>query len=663
MNLINRYINIALLAIIFAIPASFANAYEYKFSSGDKAIFKNALAKTKRDECGAAITEASHATDKVIEKSIKWLCYQNGYAAGGFNEIANFVEKNQYWPSMKILRNKAELALTGNEPSDDIVKYFTELPPVTGHGMRILADVKLASGDAVQEAIKLIKQSWQQGDFGREEEDNFLRDHGKYLTQDDYYNRVDRMLWEGDETGAKRLYSLLTPDHKRIVQARLQIMENNPGAIARLPDSLRNDPAIIYAEAKLQNDRENYSRVYQILYTVVGTMPNQEKWWKLKNRLVRELLDQNKIKEAYYIAKNHGNEKSSGEYSDSEWLAGWIALRYLGKPDEAYPHFYNMYNSVELPISISRAAYWAGRAAQARHNDELARQWYDISAGYPSTFYGQLSFMKIRGEDEALPLPESPEMGLLAENSARIREMLMAAYLFESSNQSVYSERFMKSAIDSVETASEMSYICEFGTRIGRPNLAVVAAKQALTKGVVLVTHGWPQTKHMPKTIGIEKPLALSIIRQESVFNPNAMSPANAFGLMQLIPATAKRMAKEVGVNYNSSALLTNPQYNITLGSHYLGSLVDNFEGSYILAIASYNAGPGNARKWIKKYNDPRQMKNLEDVIDWMESIPFNETRNYVQRVLENVQVYRSEFGDTKLTIEDDLRRGSTIPK
>lgn len=650
-----------LLAFILVIQASFAGAYEYKLSTTDKAIFKSSYSKAKREDCASAIKDASRAADKIIPKVIKWLCYQDGYTENGFLDIANFAEKNQHWPSLKILRNKAEIALSGNEPVDEIFKYFSMLPPVTGHGMRIFAEAKLNVNLKDPEATKLLKQSWQQGDFNREDMESFIRDHGNLLTKDDYYKRVDRLLWEGEEEEAKRLYPRLSEDHKKIFQVRLQLMGNNQGAIARLPENLRNDPGIIYAEAKLQSERENYWRVYQMLYTVVGTMPSQEKWWKMKNRLVRELLDENKIKEAYHIAKNHGNEKESTDYSDSEWLAGWISLRYLGSPDAAYTHFYNMYNRVEFPVSISRASYWAGRAAEANKKPELAKKWFDISASYPSTFYGQLSFAKINGDNTALSLPESPQMGLLPENSGKVRELLMAAYMFESSGQSFMAEKFMKAAIDSVSTPSEMAYICEFGTRIGRTNLSVVAAKQALTKSVVLVTHGWPQTKHMPKSVDIEKPLALSIIRQESVFNSNAQSPANAFGLMQLIPGTAKRMAKEVGVAYSQSGLLSNPQYNIRLGSHYLASLIENFEGSYILAIASYNAGPGNARKWVKKYNDPRQMKNLEDIIDWMESIPFNETRNYVQRVLENVQVYRSNFGENKLTIEDDLLRGTAI--
>lgn len=658
MPILKRIIAIMFLAVTALVPALDANAYEYKISGKDKAIFKSAYSKARNNQFDSAISEASQADDKVIPKLIKWLGYQDGYSRNGYEEISTFIEKNPSWPNIKILKNKAEFSLTGKESSQEIIKYFSTSQPTTGYGMRLLAEAKIQSGGDSKEAIELLKKAWQQGDFSRDEEESFLMEHSKILTSEDLYKRVDRMLWEGDEADAKRLYPLLSESHKKIVQARLELMKNNQGAIAKVPEALRNDPGLVYEQVRIYNEKENYSRVYQMLYPVVGTMPGQQKWWKIKNRLIRELLDENKIKEAYYIAKNHGNEQTSSDYADSEWLAGWIGLRYLNKPQEAYKHFYNMYNRVEYPISISRAAYWAGRAAESNRNPDIARSWYEVSAEHVTTFYGQLAYSKIHGKNAKIILPKNPEMGLSEKNLGKVRELLMSAYILESTGQTGLAEKFMKAAIDSVNTPAEMAYICEFGIKIGRPNFSVIAAKQALSNGEILPKHGWPTTKYMPKSISVEEPFALSIIRQESVFNPHALSSAKAMGLMQLIPPTASRMAKSMGVAYNQKKLLSNPEYNISLGSYYLNSLVENFDGSYILAIASYNAGPGNARKWNKKYLDPRQMDNIDDVLDWMESIPFNETRNYVQRVLENIQVYRSRLPDNKLTLIDDLTRG-----
>lgn len=652
-------VQITALVIILMFTASFTQAYEYKISSKDKAIFKEAFAQTRRDQYAEAINEAAHADNPVILKIIKWLGYQDGYSNNNSMEIINFIDKNPNWPNLKILKNRIELNFTNEDPAKDIIKYFTQSPPVTGHGMRLLAEAKIDQGGDMKESISLLKQSWHQGDFSREDEESFIKQHGKFLTYEDHYKRVDRLLWEGDTLDAKHLYPLLSPDHKKIVMARLQMLDNNPSAIAKIPTSLRNDPGILYEQIKSLSERENYERVYHMMHTIIDTMPYQAKWWKLKNRLIRELLNENEINKAYYIAKNHGNEVSSAEYPEAEWFAGWISLRFLGKPQEAYKHFYNMYNNVKYPVSISRAAYWAGRAAESNRNPDIAENWFEVAAKHSTTFYGQLAYIKQHGIKEPLILPKDPAMGILPENSTKIRELLNASYILESSGQSVLAEKFIKSAINSVDTPEEMAYIAEFGLRIGRTNFSVIAGKEALTKGVALVSHGWPTTKHMPNKISVETPFALSIIRQESVFNPNAMSTAKAMGLMQLIPPTAKRMAKSLDLPYNPTRLLSNPSYNITLGTYYLGSLVNQWDGSYILAIASYNAGPGNAKKWTNKYKDPREMDNIYDVIDWIESIPFNETRNYVQRVLENVQVYRSKEDGKHLTLEDDLMRGT----
>jgi soluble lytic murein transglycosylase len=653
-----QIILVILLGLMLLVPAFFAEAYEYKISQKDKLIFKSAFTKTRRGQYDAAINEASHADNPVLVKIIKWLGYQDGYAEGGAMEIANFIDKNPTWPSMKLLKNKLEFSITGKEPAADIIKYFVAYPPATGHGMRILAEAKIETGSGMKEAIEMLKQSWQQGDFSRDELESFLRYHGKILTQEDHYKRVDKLLWDENIAEAKHLYPLLGEEQKKIVQVRLHMMGKHPSAIARVSEALKRDPGILYEDIKLQSGRENFALVYQMLYPVITTMPNQPKWWKIKNRLIRELLDRNEIDKAYYIAKNHGNEVGSSEYPDAEWLAGWIALRYLGKPEEAYKHFYNMYNNVKFPVSLSRAAYWAGRAAQSNHNKDISQNWFIVSAAYPTTFYGQLSNLKINGSDSVLALPKDPQMGILQENSTTVRELLNAAYILEYSGQTVFAEKFIKAAINSVDTPGEMAYIGEFGIRIGRTNFAVVAGKEALTKGVALVNHGWPETKYMPQEISVEKPFVLSIIRQESVFNPNAISSAKAMGLMQLIPETAKRMAKIMRVSYSPSSLIANPGYNIKLGSYYLKHLIDEWDGSYILAIASYNAGPGNVHKWIKKYRDPREMRNIEDIVDWVESIPFNETRNYVQRVLENIQVYRSKTPDNQLSLADDLTRG-----
>ncbi len=634
-----------------------AYSYEYKISAKDKTIFKNAYSYAKNGQFDSALKYANSANDKLIKKIILWLAYQEASFPTNYSEVLKFAQNNPHWPAQKVLRNQSESLLAKNADTKDIIDFYNISDPVTGYGMISLAEAKLANGAKRKDIAPLIKQAWLQGDFTDEYEEKIVDTYNDILTKEDHYKRIDRLLWDEDIKAAKRMYPLLNDDHKNLVFARLQFMQKShpsDSVIARVPSYLRDDYGLLYLRIKYYAELENFDKAYQILYSVKGETSNAQKWWKIRNRIARELLDRKEYKKAYYLARNHGGQAGSSEFAEAEWLAGWLALRFLDSPREAYTHFYNMSQNVQFPVSVARAAYWAGRAAKSNRNEDIADSWFKIAAKYTTSFYGQLAYLK---ENNNLALPPEPEMGLMQANTEKIRELLLAAYFFESIGQSSQAERFIKSAINSVNTTSEMSYISEFGIRIGRPNLSVVAAKEALSKGIELVKYGWPTTKYIPQNISVEPPFTLAIIRQESVFNPGAKSPANAYGLMQLIPPTAKRMAKSLKITYSQGRLLSDPKYNITLGSYYLESLIEQFNGSYILAICSYNAGPGNTKKWIDKYGDPRQMENVDDVLDWMESIPFAETRNYVQRVMENLQVYRNIGGTSKYTLEKDLKR------
>lgn len=657
MLFLTRPLRIFLPALLL-LHASPAFSYEYKLSRNDLQLVKQINQNIKHDRYETAIAQTNTAEEKVIPTLIKWLAYRDNYTGSGFEEIVSFIEKHPGFPDQTLLRKKAELSLTGEEAANKVIEYFSKFAPLTGHGMLIYANKRIATEGDSASVKRFIKNSWQDGDFNKDDEDEFLRKYRTLLDEEDFFARADKLLWNGNISGAKRIYHSLSRDQKHIISARIKMVANDIHAYSKVPARLRHDPGLLYEKSRLYIKHQKFKSAYHVLYKIKNTMPHQHKWWRLKNRLIRELLDENKITEAYHIARNHGNIAGGADYAEAEWLAGWISLRFLVKPQTSYKHFTNMYEHVSTPISLARAAYWAGRSAETNKDNNTAISWFEKASQNPTTFYGQLAYFKINGKSAALPLPVKPEMGILPQNGDNIHELLMASYILEAMQQSNLAERFIRTAISSVDTPAEMAYISEFGLKVGRTNLAVIAAKGALSKGVVLTDQGWPETKYMPGKTNVEKPFALSIIRQESVFNPSARSSASAMGLMQLIPSTAKRVAKSIGVSYSQNKLLSDPRYNITLGSQYLGTLVDQWDGSYILAISSYNAGPGNAKKWTQRYKDPRELEDINDIIDWMESIPYGETRNYVQRVLENLQVYRSKLGIRSHTIIDDLMRG-----
>jgi soluble lytic murein transglycosylase len=628
----------------------------YNMLPRDKSALEKALYFIKKDKYDLARFEAEKASDKDILKFILWMQYQNSYSGNDYREISNFLKNNPSWPSRKKLVNNAEAALNNSIPSKNIIAYFGENTPISGHAMIVLAQAKIDENGNTNEINNLLRQGWVQGDFSKEEESSVLNKYGNRLRTEDHVKRLDRLLWEDKLIPAKRMVGMVDRASETVALARIKFIENKRGINAPVDESLRQDPGLLYEKINWYMEREDYERAYQLLSRIKEPMPYQEKWWDLKNRMIRELLKQKNYPAAYDLALHHGNESGSEDYAEAEWLAGWISLEFLHNAQTAYYHFYNLYNNVVFPVSKARGAYWAGRACVKNNDPESARKWYGVAAGNLTTFYGQLAYTKLHPNGTA----QIAEINATPDQRATIykqNDLIKIAYLLTSVNEEKLAETFIIAAINSAQSQEEMLAISEVGSKTGATQLSVLAAKHALRKGVVLSGTGWPVLKNIDNS-GVETPLVLGIIRQESSFDSRVKSPANAMGLMQLLPSTAKQMAKKMSVAYHVDRLTNNPNYNVQLGSAYLGSLINSFDGSYILAIASYNAGAGNVRKWIKAYGDPREM-SAENALNWLESIPFSETRSYVQRVLENTAVYRYKKNGP-LAIDSDLVRSNT---
>jgi soluble lytic murein transglycosylase len=367
------------------------------------------------------------------------------------------------------------------------------------------------------------------------------------------------------------------------------------------------------------------------------------------------LINNHKYDLAYDISKNNGNVKGTADFADSAWMSGWLALTYKKDAKSAYEHFYEMYNNVNFPVSKSRAAYWAARAAEANNNVNIAAQWYKLAAIHNTTFYGQLAYAKVY-DNKLFNIADVPLVSEANLNKYHQNSLVKIAFMLTMLNEDNTAEKFITAAIEESNLSEDLYLISGLGLQMNETKLSVIAAKEALKKGFVFTKTGWPIIENIPESEA-EKALVMGIIRQESRFDSNARSSANAMGLMQILPSTAKSLAKKIGVRYTEADLTENPQYNILLGSRYIGDLVNRFDGSYILAIAAYNAGPTNVKRWINNYGDPRKMTSNYEVINWIERIPFKETRSYVQRVLENIQVYRDLLNRQPLSIEDDLLR------
>jgi soluble lytic murein transglycosylase len=344
-----------------------------------------------------------------------------------------------------------------------------------------------------------------------------------------------------------------------------------------------------------------------------------------------------------------------GAYSEAEFLCGDIALRFLKNPTLAFEHFSRVLARVNTPAGKARAAYWSGRAAQAQDKPQLAAKWFAAGAEHGATFYGQLAAHQLGNDAPPHPLPE-PRVSAAELAEFNSRELIQAAALLAAAGDREHLRTFLLQQADLAKSAMDFSMIASFAEQHGRINVAIIVARRSIDAGMPLMIHGYPITT-LPDGGTAEKPLLLAIVRTESAFDQEAVSPAGARGLMQLMPGTAATIARQAQLPYSIDRLTSDGVYNITLGRTYIERLLDDFGGSYALAIAAYNAGPGRIRQWLRDYGDPRGREI--DMVDWIEAIPFTETRLYTQRVLESLQIYRGQdTGNlTAFSLAADLAR------
>ncbi|AIL65985.1 Soluble lytic murein transglycosylase precursor [Rickettsiales bacterium Ac37b] len=620
-------------------------------------------------ECGKyqeAWGKAEYNKDTLISDIILWMQYKSGQG-GAFNEIQNFITKKPYWPMQNRLIQTAETAIDTNVSPNTVVNWFKKHPPTTYHGMKMLLDAqsKLLGDNKVltkqnKDIVNLVKKIWLESNLSAIQERDFLAKYSMILNNQDHIKRVNELLWKNEFAQAERLLPKLSPDYQKFFLLRIKLLKKihiPQNSMKHLPPKLRFDPGLIYAMAHFHHHKDDIKNVVQLLSIHPSSNENKKQWWSLRSRYIRELLYVKDYHNAYKIAKNHHHDGRCSEV-DAEWLAGWIALKFLNNPEQASRHFYTFYNNVKFPISLARGAYWSAIAYTKLNDKQLAQEWYKIAASYPYTFYGQLALLKLG--HNTITLPKEIVRNVKGTINTSNIELLNVFDLFFKLKKLELAKMFAEAAILNSKTQGEAKLIVDHIYKTQNLYLIVEITKLANREKLLFVKSSYPV---LPKlaNFDLEKPIIHSIIRQESVFNKDAKSTAGALGMMQLMPSTAQKVAKNLSVKYSKVDLTANPSYNIKLGSNHLYSLLKDYKGSYILAIAAYNAGSANVDKWINTIGDPRNINKLDDLIDWMEMVPFYETRNYLQRVIENLQVYRVIMNGNglaaRLTVDKDLMR------
>jgi soluble lytic murein transglycosylase len=627
-------------------------------SERDLGLYRAAFKAAEAGRWPEANAIASQAGEKLPAKAIQWLDMARSDTDAGFEAIADFIRRNPEWPNLNTLRRSAEMAMPLWMPDGDVKAWFAKHPPLTGGGVLRYATVLLNDGKT-REATELVRERWVSGGFGATEEMDLRARFGDLLRPRDHIARLDRLAWDNEEAAARRMFSLVDGGHQALAEARLFLANMKKGNVDTLlnkvPPSLQTDPGLLYERARWRRRKDMDDGALDILMNRPADMVRPAAWWSEMHILARRSIEKGNYAEAYRIARNSG-QKDGLALSQAEFLAGWLALRFLNKPQEALKHFEQLYAAVSAPISRSRGAYWAGRAAEDLKQPDQARRWYDLAGEHVTTFYGQLARKRMRNTSDAA-VPGDARIGqdaVAAFNAAELPQLARMLNLIDpvADREGIFVRRLGSNA----KTAQDYALVARLAQDLVRPDLAVTVAKQAVQDGVTLINAGYPVVS-MPDLGWLEPALVHSLIRQESTFNENAVSPAGARGLMQLMPATAKQVAGQLGMQHTNSRLTSDPTYNIALGSAYMRELIDRFNGSYVLAIAAYNAGPGRVREWLQTNGDPRA--EGVDVVDWIELIPIYETRNYVQRVMEAVHIYRARMDGShaKLLLEEDLRR------
>ena len=574
-----------------------------------------------------------------------------------------FLDAHQGWPSLSRIQTHLESRLSDKTPIEDVFNLFSKRDPLTGNGKIQFIRTLMARGD--REAAKIyLADSWVNHRFSSSQERTIIARYGSMLSVENHIGRVDNLLWARQVSAARRQYSRLPSRELRKARARdaLYVRAGNAVRLYNgLPASEKNDPGVVHAAIRYYRRGDQEGRAIALARTLPDDpieLKHPARLWSERQLLMRGALKDARFADAYAMTSRTGLTDGL-DLADAEFNAGWIALRFLNETDRAEKHFLSLAGWATSPISSARAYYWLGRTAKASNNSELAKKRFAVAAQHIYTYYGQLAAEELGGVYADQRFVSTAVITDQDRLKFDARPGALAFRMISDLNHRRSLLRFSYSLDDQLESAGEYLLLKEITSSERAPNLTVRAGKAAVRKQKLIPEMSYPLI-HIPEAARrfVDPELTLGLSRQESEFNPVAVSRANARGIMQLLPSTAQITARKEGLRYSRSRLLDDPDYNITIGSAHLSHLIERFNGSWIMTFVGYNAGPHRATQWVERYGDPRSLS--VDPVDWVELIPFSETRNYVQRVLENVQVYRAQLNDRPIAgqLRADLERG-----
>ncbi len=631
---------------------------------GETATLKQAIAQIKNNKGAQALDLTGQMRDPAARALVTWLALRMTPKDVGFDRAAQFLHERPNWPSASLIRRRTEkLLYDENRDAATVRAFFASAKPISGEGKLALARALLASGDRVG-ALLLVQSAWREDELSKDSEKETLAAFPGMLERVDHRARADRMFFSEKPDAGLRAAERGGADLAALGHARAAVSKKSANAaklLAAVPAALHSDPGYLFARIQYRRQRDDIAGAAKLFLEAPrepAKLVDPDDWWREGRTLVRKLLDLGDAKLAYRIARDAPTPEHENYRVDQHFTAGWISLRFLKDSAAAGRHFSRIAEISEHPVSRARGHYWEGRALDTAGNRAGAQAAFEKAARFSTAFYGQLARANLGLKDLPLNRPVQPADAERAE-FARLEPVQALKLLYEAGERELTVPIHLDLA-DRGKDAATFALLGSLAYEARDARGMVLIGKAAYARGHLYDTLAFPVfgIPDYPKANPpVDRALVYAIARQESQFDQNVVSPANAMGLMQVIPATARAIAKRLGIAFDLDRMKKDPVYNAQLGAAELGNLLQDYRGSYILAFIGYNAGPGRAREWIARYGDPRDPK--VDPIDWIERIPLAETRFYIQRVMENLQVYRVLLGGgNALMIEADLARG-----
>ena len=633
-------------------------------SDSDLAAVKQAMALVSRGKVDDAQAVTRSISDRAAVKLVQWAILRSPYTDSvRFERYLAFINENPGWPSVELFRRRAEGSLWEDRREARTVRnYFADSPPVSPKGRLVLARAMVAQGDR-KSAEPLVRDVWRHENLSLTLETMVTSAFGDMLTAADHKIRMDERLHDEDIEAAMRMAQRLGPTQIAIAKARIAMIKKASNAKALLdavPDEGRRDPCYLFTLAQYLRRADKIAEAGQVMLSVPrdpAVLGDLNQWWLERRYLARKLLDIGDAKTAYLVARDASPPPQENYRVDHHFTAGWIALRFLNDPTTALTHFAKIPEGLKAvnPHALSRADYWSGRALEALGQQDKARARYEAASRHSTVYYGQIARARLGLPDLPLRPPPRRAQGATPE-VVRAIEILYALDERDLANIAL---------ADLGERSDDLNVLAGVGEAAARAQDArgmLLLGKAALGRGHPFDHYAHPTVglpSYSPIGPAIDPSIAYSIARTESNFNQRVVSTAKAVGLMQVTPDAGKYIAGKFKAIFDWNRMRRDPVYNTQMGAAEIGDLIQFYRGSYILTFAGYNAGRGRVKEWMARFGDPRD-PNV-DPIDWVERIPFSETRNYVPRILEALQVYRIRFGgNSKLLIEADLHRGSS---